>query len=76
MLYLMLDKVAKRFCFVVQEKNKCWMLDSFDRGLSQLDDDKQTEITTYALEQLYKSKSSKGSKYSGSSSRISNNSKA
>ena len=38
----------------------------------QFDDDKQTEIATYAFDQLCKSRSSKGSKYSGSSSRTSN----
>ena len=37
--------------------------------MSQLDDDKQTETTTYAFDQLCKSGSSKDSKYSGSSSR-------
>ena len=45
-----------------------------ERLISQLDDDKQTEITTYAFDQLCKSRSSKGSKYSGSSSRTSNDS--
>ena len=39
-----------------------------------LDDDKQTEITTYAFDQLCKSRSSKVSKNSGSSSRTSNDS--
>ena len=34
----------------------------------------QTKITTYAFDQLCKSRSSKGSKYSGSSSRTSNDS--
>ena len=42
--------------------------------MSQLNDDKQTEIKTYAFDQLCKLRSSKGSKYSGSSSRISNDS--
>ena len=45
-----------------------------ERLISQLDDDKQTEITTYAFDQLCKSRSSKGSKYSGSISRTSNDS--
>ena len=45
-----------------------------ERFISQLDDDQQTEITTYTLDQLCKWRSSKGSKYSGSSSRTSNNS--
>ena len=45
-----------------------------ERLVSQLDDDKQTEIITYAFDQLCKSRSSKGSKYSGSSSRTSNDS--
>ena len=39
-----------------------------ERFISQLDDDKQIEITTYAFNQLRKSRSSKGFKYSGSSS--------
>ena len=42
------------------------------RFISQLDDDKQTEIKTYVFDQLSKSRSSKGSKYSGSSTRTSN----
>ena len=41
---------------------------------SQLDDDKQTEITTYAFDQLCKSGPSKDSKYLVSSSRTSNDS--
>ena len=41
-----------------------------ERLISQLEDDKQTEITTYASDQLCKSRSSKGSKCSGSSSRL------
>ena len=45
-----------------------------ERLISQLDDDKQTEITTYAFDQLCKSRSSKGSKYQGSPSRTSNDS--
>ena len=44
------------------------------KALSQLDDDKQTEMTTYAFYQLWKSRSSKGNNYSGSSSRTSNDS--
>ena len=40
--------------------------------ISQLDDDKQTEIKTYVFDQLCKSRSSKGSKYSGSSTRTFN----
>ena len=40
-----------------------------ERLISQLDDDKQTETTTWAFDQLCKSRSSKDSKYSGSSSR-------
>ena len=44
------------------------------RLMSQLNDDKQTEMKTYAFDQLCKLRSSKGSKYSGSSSRISNDS--
>ena len=46
----------------------------YERLISQLDDDKQTEIITYAFDQLCKSRSSKGSKYSSSSSRTSNDS--
>ena len=42
--------------------------------ISQLDYDKQTKITTYAFDQICKSWFSKDSKYSGSSSRISNDS--
>ena len=45
-----------------------------ERLISQLDDDTQTKITTYAFDQLCKSRSSKGSKYSGSSPRTSNDS--
>ena len=45
-----------------------------ERLISQLDGDKQTQITTYAFNQLCKSWSSKGSEYSGSSSRTSNDS--
>ena len=45
-----------------------------ERLISQLDDDKQTEITTYAFDQLCKSRSSKGSKYLVSSSRALNDS--
>ena len=48
--------------------NKC------ERIISQLDDDKQSEITTYAFEQLFQSRLSKGSKYSGSSSKHSSDS--
>ena len=36
-----------------------------ERLISQLDDDKQTEITTSAFDQLCKLRSSKSSKYSG-----------
>ena len=42
--------------------------------ISQLDDDRQTKITTYAFDQLCKSRSSKGSRYSSSSPRTSNDS--
>ena len=45
-----------------------------ERLMSQLDDDTKTEITSYAFDQLCKSRSSEGSKYSGSSSRTSDNS--
>ena len=45
-----------------------------ERLISQLDDDKQTEITTYAFDQLCKWRSSNGSKYSGSSCRAWNDS--
>ena len=44
------------------------------RLVSQLDYDKQTEITIYTFNQLCKWRSSKGSKSSGSSSRTSNDS--
>ena len=36
-----------------------------ERLISQLDDDKLTKTTTYAFDHLCKSRSSKGSKYSG-----------
>ena len=45
-----------------------------ERLIRQLDDDKQTKTTIYVFDQLCKSRSSKGSKYSGSSSRTSNDS--
>ena len=45
-----------------------------ERLMSQFDDDKQTEIITYAFDKLCKSRSSEGSKYSGSFSRTSNDS--
>ena len=45
-----------------------------ERLISQLDDDKQTEIATSAFDQLCKSRSSKSSKYSGPSPRNSNDS--
>ena len=45
-----------------------------ERLINQLDDDKQTEITSSAFDQLCKSRSSKSSKYSGPSSRNSNDS--
>ena len=42
--------------------------------ISELNGDKQTKITTYTFDKLSKSSSPKGSKYSDSSSRTSNDS--